>query len=86
MLLSTGEQVSIALLAMALSSKGLSAISLTGWQAGICSISSYYFLFGYKRKSGGAWIEGFLSNFIFGMIRGTTRESHTIPLVVISIR
>ena len=35
MLLTTGEQVSIALLAMALHTKGYDAISLTGWQAGI---------------------------------------------------
>ncbi|MCL6587818.1 MAG: aspartate kinase [Anoxybacillus sp.] len=35
MLLSTGEQVSIALLAMALEVKGQRAVSLTGWQAGI---------------------------------------------------
>lgn len=35
MLLSTGEQVSIALLAMALKEKGLKAVSKTGWQAGI---------------------------------------------------
>lgn len=35
MLLSTGEQVSIALLAMALHEKGYQAVSLTGWQAGI---------------------------------------------------
>jgi aspartate kinase len=35
MLLATGEQVSIALLAMALQSKGYYAVSLTGWQAGI---------------------------------------------------
>lgn len=35
MLLSTGEQVSIALLAMALHEKGCKAVSLTGWQAGI---------------------------------------------------
>ncbi|MCM3078187.1 aspartate kinase [Brevibacillus invocatus] len=35
MLLSTGEQVSIALLSMALHQKGYDAISLTGWQAGI---------------------------------------------------
>ncbi len=35
MLLTTGEQVSIALLAMALTQKGYEAISLTGWQAGI---------------------------------------------------
>jgi aspartate kinase len=41
MLLSTGEQVSIALLAMALISKGYSAISLTGWQAGIVTESEH---------------------------------------------
>lgn len=35
MLLTTGEQVSIALLAMALQRKGYDAVSLTGWQAGI---------------------------------------------------
>lgn len=35
MLLSTGEQVTIALLTMALQEKGCDAISLTGWQAGI---------------------------------------------------
>jgi aspartate kinase len=35
MLLSTGEQVTISLLAMALAEKGVSAISYTGWQAGI---------------------------------------------------
>ncbi|KRG14462.1 aspartate kinase [Lederbergia galactosidilytica] len=35
MLLTTGEQVSISLLTMALTSKGMEAISLTGWQAGI---------------------------------------------------
>ncbi|MGN7471289.1 aspartate kinase [Brevibacillus sp. SAFN-007a] len=35
MLLTTGEQVSIALLAMALHAKGYDAISLTGWQAGV---------------------------------------------------
>ncbi|MGE5703920.1 MAG: aspartate kinase [Clostridia bacterium] len=35
MLLTTGEQVSIALLAMALHAKGHEAVSLTGWQAGI---------------------------------------------------
>ncbi|NGQ94412.1 aspartate kinase [Brevibacillus sp. SYP-B805] len=35
MLLSTGEQVSIALLCMALQQKGYDAVSLTGWQAGI---------------------------------------------------
>lgn len=35
MLLATGEQVSIALLAMALEERGEKVISLTGWQAGI---------------------------------------------------
>ncbi len=35
MLLSTGEQVSIALLAMAIQEEGHDAISLNGWQAGI---------------------------------------------------
>jgi aspartate kinase len=35
MLLTTGEQTTIALLAMALKEKGLEAVSLTGWQAGI---------------------------------------------------
>jgi aspartate kinase len=35
MLLTTGEQVTIALLSMALNQKGLGAVSFTGWQAGI---------------------------------------------------
>lgn len=35
MLLTTGEQVTISLLAMALTEKGYPAVSLTGWQAGI---------------------------------------------------
>lgn len=35
MLLSTGEQVSAALLAMAIQAQGYKAVSLTGWQAGI---------------------------------------------------
>ncbi len=35
MLLTTGEQVSIALLTMALQARGLKARSMTGWQAGI---------------------------------------------------
>jgi aspartate kinase len=39
MLLTTGEQVSIALLAMALQQKGYDAVSLTGWQAGIATES-----------------------------------------------
>ncbi|MFJ9497395.1 aspartate kinase [Brevibacillus centrosporus] len=39
MLLTTGEQVSIALLSMALHTKGYDAISLTGWQAAITTES-----------------------------------------------
>ena len=35
MLLSTGEQVTIALLTMALAQRGIEAVSYTGWQAGI---------------------------------------------------
>ncbi|KOP83656.1 aspartate kinase [Cytobacillus solani] len=35
MLLTTGEQITISLLAMALTERGYPAISLTGWQAGI---------------------------------------------------
>jgi aspartate kinase len=35
MLLSAGEQISMSLLAMALDKEGFSAVSLTGWQAGI---------------------------------------------------
>ncbi|MEO2074669.1 MAG: aspartate kinase [Bacillus sp. (in: firmicutes)] len=35
MLLSTGEQVTIALLSMALNQQGIPAVSFTGWQAGI---------------------------------------------------
>ena len=41
MLLSTGEQISIALLAMALDSIGTPAISLTGWQAGFHTDRAY---------------------------------------------
>lgn len=41
MLLSTGEQISIALLAMALEKDGFPVISLTGYQAGISSDSNY---------------------------------------------
>ena len=40
-LLSTGEQISIALLAMTLESIDVKAISLTGWQAGIKTCSNY---------------------------------------------
>ena len=39
MLLTTGEQISISLLTMALQAKGYDAISLTGWQAGITTES-----------------------------------------------
>jgi aspartate kinase len=35
MLLTTGEQVSVALLSMALQAKGCDAVSFTGWQAGV---------------------------------------------------
>ena len=35
MLLATGEQASAALMAMALGERGISAVSLTGWQAGL---------------------------------------------------
>jgi aspartate kinase len=41
MLLSTGEQISIALMAMALEKIGLPVVSLTGWQAGMHTDSSY---------------------------------------------
>ena len=41
MLLSTGEQISIALCAMAIERMGYQAISLTGWQAGMLTDSSY---------------------------------------------
>ncbi|MEE6130778.1 aspartate kinase [Priestia sp. GS2] len=37
MLLTTGEQVTISLLTMALQEKGYEATSYTGWQAGICT-------------------------------------------------
>ena len=41
MLLATGEQISIALCAMAIERMGYQAISLTGWQAGILTDSVY---------------------------------------------
>lgn len=41
MLLSTGEQVSCALCAMAIEAMGYPVISLTGWQAGVNSDSNY---------------------------------------------
>ena len=41
MLLATGEQISISLLAMALSELGCQAISLTGWQAGFRTDRAY---------------------------------------------
>ena len=41
MLLSTGEQISVSLCAMALESMGLQAVSLTGWQAGMLTDSNY---------------------------------------------
>ncbi|WP_216828867.1 aspartate kinase [Alkalihalobacterium elongatum] len=41
MLLTTGEQVTISLLAMALQKRGLGATSFTGWQAGIVTEDSH---------------------------------------------
>ena len=41
MLLSNGEQISISLCAMCIESMGYQAISLTGWQAGMLTDSSY---------------------------------------------
>ena len=41
MLLSTGEQISIALLAMAIEKLGYPVISLTGWQAGMITDTHY---------------------------------------------
>ena len=41
MLLSTGEQISCSLCAMALEGMGLPVVSLTGWQAGVQTNSSY---------------------------------------------
>ena len=41
MLLSTGEQISISLCAMAIERMGYQAISLTGWQAGMLTDSGY---------------------------------------------
>jgi len=41
MLLATGEQISISLLAMAIQSLGYNAVSLTGWQAGMNTDSNY---------------------------------------------
>ena len=41
MLLSTGEQASVALMAMALGERGVAATSLTGWQAGMETDAAY---------------------------------------------
>ena len=41
MLLSTGEQISIALCAMALEGMGLPVVSLAAWQVGIHTSSTY---------------------------------------------
>ena len=41
MLLSTGEQISVSLCAMAIEGMGYQAVSLTGWQAGMLTDSSY---------------------------------------------
>lgn len=40
-LISTGEQISAALCAMLLKSRGIDAVSLTGWQAGIVTNDTY---------------------------------------------
>ncbi|USD66612.1 aspartate kinase [Vibrio sp. SCSIO 43136] len=40
-LLAAGEQVSMSLLAMALNKRGIDAVSLTGWQAGISTNTQY---------------------------------------------
>ena len=41
MLLTTGEQISASLLAMTIAEMGYPAISLTGWQAGMMTNSTY---------------------------------------------
>lgn len=41
MLLSSGEQISVALLAMAIEKLGYPVVSLTGWQAGVLTDSNY---------------------------------------------
>ena len=41
MLLATGEQISISLCAMAIEAMGYQVVSLTGWQAGVLTDSSY---------------------------------------------
>ena len=41
MLLSTGEQISVSLMAMALERMGLPAVSLNGWQVGVRTDSKY---------------------------------------------
>ena len=41
MIASTGEQVSVGLLAIALQAEGLDAVSYTGWQVGVATDSSY---------------------------------------------
>lgn len=41
MLLSTGEQISISILAMAIQKLGVNAVSLTGWQVGMNTDSNY---------------------------------------------
>lgn len=41
MLLSAGEQISVSLCAMALKDRGIDAVSLTGWQAGIMTDGNY---------------------------------------------
>lgn len=39
--LTAGEQMSAALMAMAICAEGIEAVSLTGWQAGICTDSTF---------------------------------------------
>ena len=41
MLISTGEQISVALMAMALEKMGLPVVSLTGWQIGLATNTQY---------------------------------------------
>ena len=49
MLLAAGEEISISLLTMALQELGVSAISLTGWQAGFNTDRAY------SRRASSAW-------------------------------
>ena len=51
MLLAAGEEISISLLTMALQELGVSAISLTGWQAGFNTDRAY------PRPASSAWTQ-----------------------------